>query len=138
MILARGKRICDGKWIYFFKRDFLFDPIDFDIKVRVPKGILLNYEEDFIEQVDRETVRLNDGQTDRNGCAVFIDDILVRSEEKERTPIVFNKENFYNGVHGAKSMIEIRKKIREEYEVIGNIFDNPELLNSENMRCDRP
>ena len=134
-ILFRGKRLQGGDWVegYFFKSDInkraresgkatlIFTP-DCDTFITVPEC-----HNSFM--VVSDTVGQYTGLTDKNGKKVFEGDI-IRKTNKGRHPEIFiadirtcfytNEEVYYSPFdHFTESC---------EYEIIGNIHDNPELL----------
>ena len=134
--LFRGKRIDNGKWVVghfyeFMGKSYIFEP-PFTSKE-------LTYE------VDPSTICQCTGLKDRNGNLIWEKDILHNGNyfvvkwnaPCARFDIVLN--NSHNIPIGKwEPMIcdwknndfkEYRKSV--DYEVIGNIFDNPELLESE-------
>lgn len=128
-ILFRGKSksLNKGKWIY---GSFIEDT---DLNACCIRDKSLVY-----ELVDRETVGQYTGLTDKNGKMVFEGDIvkvqIIQTEDKQTYGdckykigvIVYDdyfalftcKNNFMNFTNWAFN----------DYEVIGNIHDNPELL----------
>ena len=129
LIWFRGKRLFsygyNDAWIEggFHQRDGKSDII----------GISKNYRIDGCE-VDPETVGQYTGLTDKNGTRIFEGDIVAGA--------VHWLERYKNGVvafrDGSFGLIWHRGDIEQfnaftgmcnvEYEVIGNIHDNPELL----------
>lgn len=114
-ILFRGKRIDNGEWAYS----------------RCPDGILhsgvVGY--DFIP----ETVGQYTGLTDKNGMKIFEGDIatgLFSFGMEVKAVITFQDGAF--GLRwsrgGAEQFSAFTSICNVEYEVIGNIHDNPELL----------
>ena len=89
-------------------------------------------------EVDPETVGQFTGLLDKNGKEIFKGDILFGREEGdgETTAWNFYYEIFYDEKVCAFMAKEKNDKywgiviceINEQYEIIGNIFDNPELL----------
>ena len=125
-ILFKAKRKDNGKWV---EGDAIHEPIGMSIRyekngmsVRVP--------------VDPDTLCQYTGLTDKNGKKIWENDILrrdgywdMRIEFENGAFMVRNadKIQYINRVtYTSISTFDIK-----EYEVIGNIFDNPELLEEE-------
>lgn len=151
-ILFRGKRVDNGEWIYggYAKcnnREYILPDIDLVGREWVFKNI----------EVIPETVGQFTGLTDKNGKKVFEGDIvkityndrLTRRLEKEdyesymKEFCLVEQVVFYKGAFCSKVEIEnmplyrplgfdlYAKSMLKELEVIGNIYDNPELLEVE-------
>lgn len=150
-ILFRGKRISDGEWVYgHYLEDKRFNS-------HIIFGFIndkMNYNELEIMQyeVDPKTVGQYTGMKDRNGTRIFEDDIIeVKSElcsnfgrkptgtfDIHTIKVIWYKtgwgyEQIYNkrwnkhwNLKGDKS--DIILECLKYYEVIDNIYDNPELL----------
>ena len=112
-ILFRGKRADNGEWVYgyysfnpFFKRGEMFVFSDYS----------------YVYHVDPSTVCQFTGLTDRNGVKIFEGDILKWDEKEWGCP-------FFETVTWNYELFGIRQREWKNFcEVIGNIFDNPELL----------
>ena len=141
-ILFRGKRIDSGEWvssgnIICFNpeggkdKDLAFIPAlnETCICDHDEKGNIISFEKGMFYKVDTKTVGQYTGLLDKNGKKVFEGDI-VRKTNEGRHPKIFianirtcfytNEEVYYSPFdHFTESC---------EYEIIGNITDNPELL----------
>lgn len=143
-ILFRGKRKSDGEWILgnLLRTD---DDGTCIIQNHVPHHLLKNYE------VDPKTVCQYTGLTDKNGRKIFEGDIVSCSHnkiKKEEDSTVFMPEyeeytrnyavEFVNkgghcGYRCRNKSIHFTLTSNTIYNhnvcVIGNLWDNPELLN---------
>lgn len=116
-IKFRGKRIDSGEWIYGY---YVKDP-------QWNHRIYLKPFEDASSNtyyfVDLKTVGQFIGLTDKNNNEIYEGDILCVSRLE-------------NSKHKVRGVIEWRAETasytlfspRDAFEIIGNIFDNPELL----------
>lgn len=127
-ILFRGQTKSDKKWIY--GNLLQTDNGTYVIQNYVPFEGIGKYE------VDPETVCQYTGLTDKNGRKIFDGDIVRYTDE------VIGKEKVdeikYNETHAAFCRLHksemglqyllIDEAIANKIEVIGNTFDNPELI----------
>ena len=137
--LYRGKRKDNGAWIEGW---YIFDTVQ-DI-AWIVRTILNgdNKPEFYYAEVDPETVAPWSGMRDKDGKEIFRDDILMRGDH--RTPksnrfcvVKYGEFNCSccHGVYGWK-LVGNYADIRDfegdmwspKYKVVGNIHDNPELL----------
>lgn len=132
-ILFRGKSIDTGKWIEGFYN--YFDYIYNGREVR-RNYILPTYEQDSIV-VDPATVGQYTGMKDKkNGKKIFEGDIVLgRFEFGMKVPslVVFRDGAFGLawGHSGKNFFTSFTGFCNVTFEVIGNVFDSPELLNKE-------
>ena len=142
-ILFRGKRLQGGDWVegYFFKSDInkraresgkatlIFTP-DCDTFITVPEC-----HNSFM--VVSDTVGQYTGLTDKNGKMIWEGDIMVAHldescpDNKTYQKVIWNESGFHSKEKGSEDISPIDRFDQEWFEVIGNIFDNPELLGSE-------
>ena len=122
-ILFRGKRKSDGKWIFgnLLQTD---DDGTYIIQNHVPHHFLKNFE------VDPESICQYTGLTDKNGRKIFEGDIL-RFENCSNYPVVWDDDYCAFGSCWYSDFDHLSKYRSIEIEVVGNIFDNPELLEEE-------
>ena len=124
-ILFRGKRY-NGKWIY-----------DSEIYIRDGDGIWLSDDDLNVVRVQEDTVGQYTGMKDKNGEKIFEGDIVKYSTTCEIFTVAWHgsfaefviselqKPN--KATRGSKNMYLVNRYC----EVIGNIYDNPELLKGE-------
>lgn len=124
-ILFRGKRVDDGKWVYgcYYELDMGKVMISTCIKREA-------YE------VQHKTVGQFTGLTDKNGKKIFEGDIVRRFNSKKqevmRYALKWNTdccmfvlicEDTYLGEYDSDFTVFYG----EEFEIVGNVHDNPEL-----------
>lgn len=133
-ILFRGKKVTDGEWTYGYYvqvEDFLDD-----------KRRDLIFEIDSVAYPDNEIVGSNEiypntlgqytGLTDKNGVKIFEEDIIWFDGGWEEYggntfEVVFTNGCFYLG-RNPDTVCFLLKAYIEWAEVVGNIYDSPELL----------
>lgn len=145
-ILFRGKRVDNGEWVYGYYYEskisgcFILSP---KIKVRKKDGIVVNDSFE-VAKVIPETVGQYTGLTDKNGKKIFEGDIIsaitLDTGNEQRAVVCFGNfidENngdeyigFYIEFDGIKTTITqlAMEECKNRIEVIGNIYDNQELL----------
>ena len=138
-ILFRGKRIDNGEWIYggILQTDNWSEisvVTDYYGSMYEPPSC----EVDSYEVIP-ETVGQYTGLTDKNGKKIFEGDVVSTDLKRPYNIVVFRDGCFmFNCNDGNQDYYDIMLPIlqsehtRYEYgEVIGNIYDNPELLRSD-------
>lgn len=132
-ILFKAKRKYNGEWVegyyvYCRKRHYIL-PL---------KNDGFNGIEDEWVEVNSDTICQYTGLTDKNGKKIWENDICDR-KEKYPEIVVFNKGDwqldysyvFGKEIHTDACNLGFYVCERKCVEVIGNIFDNPELLEVE-------
>lgn len=135
-ILFRGKRKDNGEWVQGFYA-IQSNHACFQSALKHTSFIL---KDEFMDwglgglaeyEVIPETVGQYTGLTDKNGEKIFEGDIIAKGFE--RYEIKWNAEQMRWGIYSDNYEVAGFTKFSEPYfEVIGNIYDNPELLRSEN------
>ena len=126
-LLFRGKRTDNGELVYGllgrYNADYENANIIDEFECLVP--------------VKTETVGQYTGLEDKNGKMIFEGDVVAGSliwQEKRKNGIVAFKDGsfgliWYRGV--VEQFNAFTSMCNVEYEIIGNIYDNPELLKGE-------
>lgn len=127
-ILFKGKRTNNNEWIYGNLIHTKKEDLDY-YEIITLDGLQSS-------TVKTETVRQFTGLTDRNGKKIFEGDIVKTKEFGKRGKNGVNYNNFdifeviYSSaafvVNNSNRMFHMLKG--EKYEIIGNRWDNPELL----------
>lgn len=120
-ILYRGKQIVSGEWIYGVP--ISNDNITCIFKLTDGLSELKGF------QVKTETVGQYTGLTDKNGKKIFEGDI-IKGKGKNVFVVEYNQNiaGFVTRGPGAFSCLCMNIGTMKYYEVIGNIYNNPELL----------
>lgn len=125
-IKFRGKRIDNGEWVYgsyavIDMKSYILFCVKSDIEI-----VNLKYE------VNPETVGQFTGLLDKNGKEIYEGDVI-----EFEIVIVFRNGAFRIDVDDTplQEWIWKRKRAHEETGIIGNIYENPELIKGGNTQC---
>ena len=128
--LYRAKRTDNGEWVQGAL--LLHDTDAATIFNQHPAdGSLQGFE------VDQSTICQCTGLKDKNGKLIWENDIMVAHldedypEDETYIRILWYESGFCSKEKGSEDISPIDKFGQEHFEVCGNIFDNPELLESE-------
>ena len=123
-ILFRAKRIEDAEWVYgyYVKQVDAFGAVH-----RIYHSASDPDDSNAVYEVQKNTVCEYTGLTDKNGNKIFDGDIVISPHGTMGYVEWQNGECAYlvNILNDLQTMDEF------EYEVIGNIYDNPKLLGAQ-------
>ena len=138
-ILFRGKKVTDGEWVYGYyvqTNDFL-DEIKHNLIFEVDSVDYYCSEFAGVHEVDPQTVDQYTGLTDKNGAKIFEKDIVEADfgiAGMNKLVVEFETGAFYL-CHNARLMYLLRNW-HDYVEVVGNLYDNPELLGGDENERD--
>ena len=148
-VIFRGKRTDSGEWVYgyYTKARYFLNKKEMHIIFEPDVEAFPHCEFTGYEEVLSETVGQYTGLTDKNGKKIFEGDIIraitLDTGSEEIAVVCFGNfidENngdeyigFYIEFDGIKTTITqlAMEECKNRIEIIGNIFDNPELLDGE-------
>ena len=136
--LFKAKRVDDGKWVtgqyvkgldmYGKEVHLIFEPTT----IFYSSG-----ETDGWSEIYPSTICQCTGLKDKNGKLIWENDIMVAHlddaypEDETYIRILWYESGFCSKEKGSEDISPIDKFDQEHFEVCGNIFDNPQLLESE-------
>ena len=128
--LFRAKRIDNGEWVegYYVKG---LDMHDKEVHMIFEPGTIFysSGETDGWVEVEASTICRCTGREDKNGKLIFENDIDVEFPEDEtRKRVVWHENGWCANEPGCDDYEELDDFDSENFEVIGNMIDNPELL----------
>lgn len=112
-IIFRGKRIDNGQWIYGYP-------------VKYPDGEIFIYTPYSTWKVIPETVGQYTGLTDKNGKKIFEGDMVRDADTGKIFEIIYSRHMFLR--YEREPMYMFYTLDGDVIEVIGNIYDSPELV----------
>ena len=126
--LFRGKRFGDDEWIYWDKYGRITDINGEPTKTEIDMPTLLRYPIYISDLpiINDGTVGEYTGLTDKNGKKIFEGDIM--SGRGDTYKVMFNKGVFWIKNSHYITRLYVAIYIEKIDEVIGNVYDNFELL----------
>nr|DAH20730.1 MAG TPA: YopX protein [Caudoviricetes sp.] len=126
--LFKAKRVDSGEWM----QGYLYG-------IWEKRYILWGMTNDIpnMIEVDPPTICQCTGMKDKNGNLIWENDIMVAHldddypEDETYIRIMWHGSGICSKENGSEDIIPIGKFEREHFEVCGNIFDNPDLLEME-------
>lgn len=124
--LFRGKRKDNGEWI--FGNLIQTDDGVYIIQNYVPLHLIKNCE------VDQSTVCQCTGRKDKNGKLIYENDIMVAYYDEENPEhgtyvmVVWREYGWVTVENNSDDLCPLDDFTINHFYVVGNIFDNPELL----------
>lgn len=131
--LFRGKRIDNGEWIVGSLIVDKHQHIETGEQIEII-GIYPSEYKDFSKRIDPSTICQCTGLKDKNGKLIFENDILSGHidvefpEDETRKRVVWHENGWCTKEPGCDDYEELDDFDSENFEVIGNMIDNPELL----------
>ena len=149
-ILFRGKRTDNGEWVYGYYTNARYYLDKKEMHIIFEQDVEVYPHSEFAggEEVIPETVGQYTGLTDKNGRKIFEGDIIRWHDNPElsvagqTTEICFGKYNdadcSFNDVYSLGFYIKFSDgnfasicqldDFKDDFDIIGNIYDNPELM----------
>ena len=131
--LFKAKRVDYGEWVQGYlvydNRDKLYRII---MEIQYSTGTFITTGN--APRVDSSTICQCTGLKDKNGKLIWENDIMVAhlddrfTEDATYTRVVWNNNGFCTKEQGSEDISPLDKFDQEYFEVCGNRFDNPELL----------
>lgn len=135
-IVFRGKRIDNGEWIFGNLADYSMKVFNTTIEKKVIFSNIVIFATDnfgFVVDdcaVDPNTIGQFTGLLDKNGKEIYEGDIILQQGYSSKRPMLvrFGHGAFIVGWHGGSSTATRPMLIQKRCEVLGNIYENPELI----------
>lgn len=122
--LFKAKRIASGDWLVGYV-------VKYGYTGREKYYIVPSYASDlYAIEIDPSTICQCTGLKDKNGKLIWENDIVKINNSKGNVLITFRDFEIICTIPNEK-YYKHRLEYDTEYEVVGNVFDNPELLESE-------
>lgn len=131
--LSKAKRLDNEDWLVGYV-------VKYGYTGKEKYYIVPSYASDlYAIEVDPSTICQCTGLKDKNDKIIWENDIMVAHldesypDDKTYQKVIWNESGFHSKVKGSEDIEPIDRFDQEWFEVIGNIFDNPELLENEEI-----
>ena len=126
-IKFRGKTQ-DGEWVYGYYLPSIYEDVDI---ITVLEDFNLNQKN---YAVLKDTVGQFSGLTDKNGKEIYEGDIATDGKYIYTVEFSMWSYAFVWDKHGSQNNFHFEKDDNQEMELVGNIYDNPELRTKTEMK----
>ena len=128
-ILFRGKRLDNGEWVHGF---YVFAPNHFNHQEHLIQPVDEDGRLTILRKVHPESVGQFTGVFDKNGKRIFEGDICRINNMNFKVVFAFPMWNFVSLSKKHFFYPFLSSHCGKQCEIVGNIYDNPELLEEEN------
>ena len=124
-ILFRGKLVDNGEWVQGY-------PCSYGWIGKEKNYIIPNYTSVlFTAEINPETVGQYTGLTDKNGRKIFEGDIVWNSYNEDYGKVEWDNDTARFIITCSTFTVNFNSVWSEELEIVGNVYDNPELLKTD-------
>lgn len=121
-ILFRGKRTDNGEWVQGYPCRYGWIGKEKDYIIPDYASVL------YIAEIDPETIGQYTGIVDKYGMKIFEGDVVRYDYEEERGIVQWDNDTARFIITCSTFTVDFDSVCGEELEIVGNVYDNPELL----------
>ena len=121
-ILFRGKRTDNGEWVQGYPCRYGWIGKEKDYIIPDYASAL------YTAEIDPETVGQYTGLTDMNGRKIFEGDTVWNSYDEDYGKVEWDNDMAKFIITFPTFTVDFANVYGEELEIVGNVYDNPELL----------
>ena len=124
-ILFRGKRTANGEWVQGYICRYGWTGKEKDYIIPDYASALYTIE------IDPETIGQYTGLTDMNGNKIFEGDIVWNDYENDKGKVEWDNDMAKFIITFSTFTVDFDSVCGEELEIVGNVYDNSELLKTD-------